>query len=244
MKTSENITIYQKACWKSYQSDVGILEGYSYLYGNPVKVHVPMDTACNGIMIIGAYPTAHFNTIGSERDVPVGDHLYPFSSEKYFDGSSVREVDSGKELEDLFLEPLQIHRSQTWITDLVKVFLFKEGHQEKYARLGFNGSLVGRNQFMELAHNSKSFIDQEIEICKPKVILGLGAEVNAVMLNKSITAATDIIALCQMQKYVVKDREYAYYACPHPGKLMREQGEDQKWKGILKQILEKVRELI
>lgn len=133
----KHITIYQQKCWRKYKKEVYIPEDYCYLYGNQVKVHVPVDTACGGIMIIGAYPTAHFNAIGSERDVPVGDHLYPFSNEKYFDGSRIREVDSGRELEELFLKPIGVKREETWITDLVKIFLFKEGHQNKYKRLGF-----------------------------------------------------------------------------------------------------------
>lgn len=238
------ITQYQKQCWKIYKQEVGISANYTYLYGNPVKVHVPMDTACGGVMIIGAYPTAHFNAINGERDVPIGDHLYPFSSEKYFDGSYVREVDSGREIEDLFLKPLKIQRSQTWITDLVKVFLFKDGHAKKYERLGFKGTLVDRNEFMPLAKKSVSFIEQEIELCKPKVILGLGAEVNSVLLNLSIAKATESIESCNMQTIVVNGVAYNYFACPHPGILMRESDISKKWKNMLVTILDKVKVLL
>jgi len=236
------IANYQKECWKTYKSKVGILEDYCYLHGNRVKVHVPIDTACGGLMIIGAYPTAHFNAVGKERDVPVGDHLYPFSSEKYFDGSYVREVDSGREIEELFLKPLNINRSEAWITDLVKVFLFKEGHAKKYERLGFKGSLVDRKQFISLAKKKENvqFINDEINICKPKVILGLGAEVNSVLLGKSVTAATEVIESGQKQKYIVDDVEYDYYACPHPGILMRESDISSKWKNVLDKTLKEI----
>ena len=74
------INNFQRKVWKQYKKEVGLPENYAYLHGNPIKVHVPVDTAQNGLMIIGAYPTAHFNVIGSHRDVPVEDHLYPFSS--------------------------------------------------------------------------------------------------------------------------------------------------------------------
>jgi uracil-DNA glycosylase len=235
---------YQRWCWKTYKSKLGIPEGYCYLFGNPVKVHVPLDTACGGIMIIGAYPTAHFNAMGSERDVPIGDHLYPFSSEKYFDGSYVREVDSGREIEELFLKPLNINRSQTWITDLVKLFLFKEGHAKKYERLGFKGTLVDRRQFIPLAKKSVQFINEEINICKPKVIMGLGAEVNSVLLGKSITSATKVIELGEKQKYIIADAEYDYYACPHPGILMRESELGSKWKDVLVKTLEEIKVLV
>lgn len=90
---------YQRYCWQHYEKKIGLLENYSYLYGNPIEVHVPIETARNGFMIVGAYPTAHFQTIGPVRDVPVADHLYPFSCEKYFDGTRVRTVNSGAELQ-------------------------------------------------------------------------------------------------------------------------------------------------
>ena len=245
MKNSDAIQVYQKECWKNYKKQVGISGNYTYLYGNPVKVHVPVDVAEHGLMIIGAYPTAHFNTIGSEKDVPVCDHLYPFSNEIYFDGSRIRTVDSGRELEDLFLKPLNnLSRSQTWITDLVKVFLFKEGHKEKYRRLGFSGELVDRNEFMYLAKKSECFIKQEIELCQPKVILGLGAEVNEVLLKMSKEKATKTIASCQQQEYKVNGVSYPYFACPHPGILMREKEDNNKWKIVLEQILEKVKRLL
>src|ERR1035437_1290529 len=104
------INQYQRKVWREYKREVGLKEDYSYLYGNPIKVHVPIDIAVNGLMIIGAYPTAHFNVIGSHSDVPVEDHLYPFSSEDYFDGSSVNNVKSGAEIEKYFLKNLNLKR--------------------------------------------------------------------------------------------------------------------------------------
>lgn len=235
------ITSFQQKCWQNYKRNVNIPENYTYLYGNPVKVHVPVDTACGGLMIIGAYPTAHFNVIGSERDVPVADHLYPFSNEKYFDGSRIREVDSGRELEELFLKPLAVKREETWITDLVKIFLFKEGHQNKYKRLGFQGTLVDRKEFDRLAKAGLHYIFEEINLCNPKVILGLGAEVNAILLNESIAKATSTIQIAEKRKLSIGENKYNYFACPHPGILMREDDETGKWKQVLKMIIEKIK---
>jgi len=50
--------------------------------------------ATGGLMIVGAYPTAQFNSIEDSQgkiilDVPVANHLFPFSNDKYFDGSRV-----------------------------------------------------------------------------------------------------------------------------------------------------------
>jgi len=241
IENNKSITSYQKRCWATYKKGVGIPDSYTYLYGNPVKVHVPVDTACGGVMIIGAYPTAHFNVIGRERDVPVGDHLYPFSNEKYFDGSRIRVVDSGRELEELFLNPLGLKREDTWITDLVKVFLFKPGHKDKYAQIGFTGQLVDRNDFNKLAEASLSFIYEEISICKPKIILGLGAEVNSILLKESKAKATDTIHLTEKRLLKVEDIEYNYFACPHPGILMRENNETGKWKNVLRVIIDKIK---
>ncbi len=54
MKNSDALQVYQKECWKSYKKQVGISGNYTYLYGNPVKVHVPVYTWNKGLMIIGA----------------------------------------------------------------------------------------------------------------------------------------------------------------------------------------------
>ena len=85
--------------------------------------------------MIGAYPSARFQQIDGIRDVPVGDNLGPFESERWFDGVRVRKQRSAIELEKLFLIPMDVDRAQCWITNLVKVFLFKKGHRKKYEQL-------------------------------------------------------------------------------------------------------------
>lgn len=243
MKKSKVINAYRIDCWNKYKKNIGIPEDYCYINGNPVKVQVPLDTTTGGLMIIGAYPTAHFNTIGNERDVPVGDHLYPFSNEKYFDGSYVREVESSREIDELFLKPLgNIPREKCWITDLVKIFLFKPGHVKKYQRLGCKGNLITRDRFMDLAKKSVQYIQKEIDLCEPKVILSLGAEVNSVLLNKSITVITDEMVLSSENLYNVNGKKYFYFSCPHPGILMRGGEKSEKWKRILNNILINVKE--
>ena len=127
---------FQKRQFSNYKNDLSLPEHYKYLYGNPVQPVVPLDTAMNGVFIIGAYPSAKFASIGSERDVPVNNLSCPFSTEHYFDGSRVRTVDSGKELEEAYLSPLGLKRDQCWITNLDRIFLFKEGHIKKYRLLG------------------------------------------------------------------------------------------------------------
>lgn len=200
-----------------------------------------MDTVTNGLMIIGAYPTAHFNVIGRHRDVPVGDHLYPFSNEVYFDGSSVNTVKSGKEIEGYFLTKLDYSREKCWITDLVKVFLFKQGHIDKYEALGFKGHKESRSQFRTLGEKSKIYIDEEIMLAEPKIILGLGTEVNSIMLGVSEKQAIDLMGKAQKLGYFVNERLYCYMPVPHPGILMRNTKGSAKWKKILDKAISNIK---
>ena len=55
IENNRSITSYQKRSWNTYKKEVGIPEDYCYLNGNPVKVHVPVDTACGGVMIISLF---------------------------------------------------------------------------------------------------------------------------------------------------------------------------------------------
>lgn len=236
---SNKIQLYQKRCWDRYKSAIGFPEDRTYFRGTPLKVQVPVDTGTGGLFIVGAYPTAHFNTIGSIRDVPVGDHLYPFSNESYFDGSSVRSVRSGKELEDLFLRPLGIERTSCWITDLVKVFLFKDGHAAKYRRLGVHaGFKEDRSQFFHYASlpANRAFLAQELELAMPKVVLLLGSEVAGVLLGGGRNGTNWLTE----REHVLEcgGQHYRCFACPHPGILMRNSPTSAKWGKTLDRQLE------
>ncbi len=227
------IQLYQKHCWNVYKSAIGFPQRRTYLHGTPLKVQVPVDTATGGLFIVGAYPTAQFNTIGSIRDVPVGDHLYPFSNESYFDGSSVREVRSGAELEELFLRPLGIERSRCWITDLVKVFLFKDGHAAKYHRMGVPERFkADRGLFLHYASlaSNLDFLSEELRLAEPKVVVLLGSEVAGVLLGgrSGTTWLTP-----QEHTLQLNGEQYRCFACPHPGILMRNSAGSIKWKQVL-----------
>src|ERR1035437_1323089 len=238
------INQYQRKVWREYKREVRLPEYYSYLYGNPIKVHVPIDTAVNGVMIIGAYPTAHFNVMGSHSDVPVEDHLYPFSNESYFDGSSVNNVKSGAEIEKYFLNNLKLTRSDCWITDLVKVFLLKEGHIKKYEALGYTGHKETRSMFRKLAERSKTYIDEEIELANPTIIFGLGTEVNSIMLTMSDTKVQTQMSTSSKVDYVLNGNIYNYFPVAHPGILMRNTSGPTNWRNCLDASLEKVNKIL
>jgi len=237
------ITKFQKECWANYKDCCGIPQSYAYLWGNPVKVHIPIDTAQNGIMIIGAYPTAHFNTIKGVRDVPVEDHLYPFSNEHYFDGSTVRSVKSGEELDKYYLKPLDSNRDECWITDLVKVFLFKEGHIKKYHQLGFNGYLLSRSKFREIAVNSLKYIHEEIKLAQPKIILTLGSEVAGSLMGISEKKAIKLMTKFPVD-YKVGNKNYKLFALPHPGIIMRNSRRSEVWKRVLQKQISQIKKIL
>lgn len=240
----DEINKFQRKVWKEYKQKVGLPENYSYLYGNPIKVHVPIDVAVNGLMIIGAYPTAHFNVIDGHRDELVEDHLYPFSNEQYFDGSSVNCVKSGKEIEDYFLETLNLKRTDCWITDLVKVFLFKEGHVKKYEALGYSRYKETRSLFNLLGKKSVEYINEEILLAEPKVIIGLGAEVNEIMLG--LTSKETLTAMKESNSFsvVLNEKTYTYFPVRHPGILMRNTEGSTDWRRILDNSLKKIKEYL
>ena len=211
---------YQVKCWREYKSSVGLPLEYGYLFGNPVNVLVPVETAINGIMIVGAYPSAKFYTINGITDVPLYDNDAPFSSESYFDGSRVRSIPSGKELEDNYLAPLQIGRNQCWITDLVKVFLFKDGHVDRYRRLGQAAVTETRSQFRTLAERSLKWLVEEIDIASPKVVISLGLEVTSVLFG--ITEAKSKALLDgAVHPLLLANRENKVICLPHPGIIMK-----------------------
>jgi len=94
---------YQKTCFIQYKLDIGYPDHYTFFYGNPINVLVPIETPVNKIMIVGAYPSAKFFTVKKSdgsviTDVPLCDNDSPFSNESYFNGSGVRTIPSGKEL--------------------------------------------------------------------------------------------------------------------------------------------------
>lgn len=235
---NETIQEYQKRCWKNYKTDIGLPVNYNYLYGNPVKVHVPVDIATGGLMIVGAYPTAQFNTINSLNDVPVADHLYPFSNDTYFNGGRTRQVKSGEELEEFFLKELVYPRDKCWITDLVKVFLFKEGHISKYNQLKYYDVNENRTNFVKLANKSLTWFYEEVELAKPKAILLLGEEVTSVILNVSRSEANKVLQQ-SFQEIEIKGQIYNVIASPHPGIMMRGGEAGEKWIKISeKQLIE------
>lgn len=214
------ITDYQKDCFKNYKQEIGYPQDYTYLFGTPINVLVPIETMINRVMIVGAYPSAKFYTIKGIADTPISDNDSPFSNESYFDGSRVRTIPSGKELNEVILDQIGVKRSDCWITDLVKVFLFKEGHVSRYHKLGKDDIEENRTKFIDYAHKSIDRLEKEIEICNPYVIILLGLEVTKVLFNLTDIKAKDYLDGAIKNKEIGGLRRNII-CLPHPGILMK-----------------------
>ncbi|ABS25286.1 uracil-DNA glycosylase family protein [Anaeromyxobacter sp. Fw109-5] len=207
---------------REYAASVGLPANANYISGAPLRPVVPLDTGSE-VFIIGAYPSARFGVMNGERDVPMADNLGPFEPERYYDGERVREQNSAAELEKGYLAPLGIERDRCWVTDLVKVFLFKEGHRDKYARLGGTPPAgYEREKFEELGDKSLRWIEDELKLSKPKLVITLGAEVAGIVTRTSGVAARTRLLGGDVRRLRIGDVEVDVAHLPHPGIVMRE----------------------
>ncbi len=208
-----------------YAEDMGLPPDVHYLGGARLRPVPPLDTRVDAVMILGAYPSARFEVVGGLRDVPVGDNLGPFEPERYFDGQRVRTQASADELTKHYLGPLGLDRPSSWITDLVKVFLFKAGHREKYAKLeclvppGYN-----REGFEDLAGRSLPWLERELRIAKPRLLITLGAEVAGILRGVSGQSARNALLGRPATVLNVGESEVAAVHLAHPGIVMRGNG--------------------
>lgn len=208
--------------YSSYAASVGLDPDARYLHGTPLRPVVPLDHATGGLFVLGAYPSSRFAQIGSAANVPVADNMGPFESERWFDGARVRVQPSARELESYFLSPLGIERDTCWITDLVKVFLFKPGHARTYADLGAAVPQgYSRDRFSELGSRSLPWIERELAVAKPSLMITLGAEVAGVVRGVTGSAAQTRLLTPEVMELEVGAQRVKAVHCAHPGILMR-----------------------
>lgn len=224
-----NTNSYQQKCFQTYKTHINYPEHYTYFGGSTIKVHVPIETALNKVMIVGAYPSARFYTVqgpdGKVTNTPMKDHDSPFSGEQYMDGPRERTIPSGKELDEIILAQIGVKREDCWITNLVKVFLLKTGHIERYKKLGKTDLEANRHKFAEYAKASLPWLHKEIELCNPYVIILLGQEV-----TKAFFEVSNAIARSYMDGVVrhldINGVERNIICLPHPGILMKKTGKN------------------
>ena len=218
-----------RSMYHEYAESVGLDSEAKYLHGTPLKPVVPLDQGAGGLFILGAYPSARFAQIGKVTDVPIADNLGPFESERWFDGNRIRVQPSAKELEDLFLTPLGIERSDCWITDLVKVFLFKPGHMERYKKLKAKPPQgYTRDRFMELGEASLPWLSRELKAARPKLVITLGAEVAGIIQGVRSKSAQVKLLKPEVSTMTIEGITVEVIHCAHPGILMR-RAENNPW---------------
>ena len=212
----------RKSIYRSYAECVGLDPHAQYVQGTPIRPVVPLDAAQGGLFLIGAYPSARFHQIDGVRDVPVGDNLGPFESERWFDGARVREQPSAIELENHFLAPMGLNRGHCWITNLVKVFLFKKGHRRKYKQLGASLPAGYRREcFHELGERSVLFLERELRLAKPRLVVTLGREVAGVLKGVRSPSAQSALLVPTVADLCIGGMTFPTMHCAHPGILMR-----------------------
>ena len=218
-----------QSMYHDYAGSVGLDSDAKYLHGTPLRPVVPLDQGEGGLFILGAYPSARFAQIDKVTDVPVADNLGPFESERWFDGNRIRVQPSAKELEDLFLTPLEVERTDCWITDLVKVFLFKPGHVDRYTKLKVKPPRgYTRDRFMELGEESLPWLGRELKAARPKLVITLGAEVAGVIQGVRSQSAQVKLLKPEVSTMTIEGVAVEVIHCAHPGILMR-RAENNPW---------------
>ncbi len=128
LSTKDAILSYQQRCFHEYSRSIQLPDPYTFPDGNPIHPLPPIQTATGGLMIIGAYPSACFeswpsrSTPGHYRLIPIANNLQPFGYEQYFDGVRERTLESADGPKKYLLDELSLSFDKFWITDLVKVF--------------------------------------------------------------------------------------------------------------------------
>jgi len=192
-------------------------------------------------MIVGAYPSARFESrqspkTGRKRLIPIADNLQPFGTEVYFDGTQVRRLESAYGLNKFFLSPLSLTLEDCWVTDLVKVFLYKPAHYDSCADAvpGFCAPVL-RDQFKELANFSLKWIEDEYKLCTPQIVVTLGEEVARAIVGN--TFSTEEL-LSVEAKHPECLNGATTYCCPHPDGCRR----SDKWSDRMMAIVDRIRE--
>ena len=232
-----DLKTYQDDVIHNYAKAVGLPADYSFANGKPVLPLPPINVAISGVMIIGAYPSADFQGGG----IPMGNLKIPFDPTVYPHGINR----SAEELDKEYLAPLGLTRKDCWITNLVKVFLFKSAHTRPHGKAGGAAAPVEtRSNFDSYAKKSLPWLEKELLLAKPKLIITLGAEVAGVVTGTAPSARVQLLDYT-IRRIQLGGREYKIVHMVHPGQLMRD---NPKWTKIhetgVKSLRQDIRELL
>ncbi len=211
--------LFQKECFKYYLDDIRkkvpeLPSPYIYPDGNLIRPVVPVKTTKNSIMLIGAFPSARFESRNGKL-IPIGDNLAPFGTEEYFDGSTVRLQASRDSLNRLYFPQLAIDPEKIWITDIVKVYLFPDKHIKNCKFIAPQIDFVNtHNLFSKIAEASMDWMTREIVLCNPKLIITLG-EVPARIISGDKKTTAKTLLNGEIREYAI-DKTYKIANLGHP----------------------------
>lgn len=232
---------FQQRLYTRYKQSLSLPASYRYLYGSPVQPVVPLDTACSSVFIVGAYPPARTIRVDNETHVPIADSSRPFAEEIYFDGYRVRGVSTGVSLEEAYLAGLQLDRSQCWITNLVRVFLFSDTDLIKYRRLGCPWpEYETASHFEQLAVQSRDWLIEELHLAQPKLILALGEAVAMALRRIQGQPAHPGVVGSYLTEFRYGTSVYPIVYLPHPATI----NTPQRWRLHQAVYLPKLRQLV
>jgi uracil-DNA glycosylase len=140
------------------------------------------------------------------------------------------QVESGRELNEAYLIPLGLKRNQCWLTNLVKVFVFKEGHTKKYRHLDCTWPpRPNRDDFEHYAHKSKDWLAEELEAARPRAIITLGTEVAGVLQEVRGQKKRNALLGGDVKPLSIAGKEYPAIHLAHPGITMRKATDRNPW---------------
>lgn len=240
---NKEVLQFQKDCFKNYLNDIRktvseIPNPYIYPDGNPVRPVIPTKTAQNSIMLIGAFPSARFEKRNKVL-IPVGDNLSPFGHEEYFDGSTVRTQASRDSLDKIYFPQLNISSDKIWITDIVKVYLFPEKHIKNCKVISPSITFVNTHDlFKKIAAASMGWMQQEISICNPKLIITLGEVAARIISGDTKTSIKTLLNGEVRQLQLDKRYNIAHLGHPEIRRINKE------WDSLTEQAIQKLSKFI
>ena len=183
---------YQRKCFKQYKESIGYPEERNFLYGNPVEVAVPCQVVPEKVMVIGFHPLAKLYDVGEQKAVPLYSAAFPFGEEQYFDGKHVVSIPGRQDLE-VVLGKIGIRLEDCWLTTLIKIYLFSSKDVAKYNSLGNFKVAPDEFNFKEYGTKSVPWIQQEVNLANPELVVLVGLETISLFYDVSPTKAKHLI---------------------------------------------------
>lgn len=231
----QQLADFRQRIISEYMKSLSLPPNYKFLDGTPVAALPPRQTTRNGIMIVGAYPAARYDKVQNEPFVPVGNIDEPFDPKAW----------AGDELDKVYLQPLELTRQQCWITNLVRCYLFEERGKKrdisKYRRLGVTWpGFTVRNRFDDYAQQGLPWLEEELRLAQPKLVITLGSEVAAAFHpGHPKSKRTALVENAELRQVKLGEYTWTMVHLAHPGA-----GRGEKWRALIPSHIEKLKPVV